>query len=34
MNLLADHEVHFQGQPILLIAAETEEAAEEAAVSI
>ena len=29
--LLAEHEVHFQGQPILLIAAETEEIAEEAA---
>lgn len=29
--LLADHEVHFQGQPVLLIVAETEEAAEEAA---
>jgi xanthine dehydrogenase large subunit len=29
--LLAEHEVHFQGQPIILIAAETEEIAEEAA---
>ncbi len=28
--LLADHEVHFRGQPILLIAAESEDAAEEA----
>lgn len=28
--LLAEHEVHFWGQPILLIAAETEDAAEEA----
>lgn len=28
--LLADHEVHFQGQPILLIAADNEDAAEEA----
>ena len=27
---LADHEVHFRGQPILLIVAETEDAAEEA----
>ncbi|MEX1189104.1 MAG: molybdopterin cofactor-binding domain-containing protein [Bacteroidia bacterium] len=29
--LLAEHEVHFQGQPILIIAAETEEIAHEAA---
>ena len=28
--LLADHEVHFCGQPILIIAAENEDAAEEA----
>ena len=28
--LLADHEVHFRGQPILLIVAENEDAAEEA----
>lgn len=29
--LLAEHEIHFWGQPILIIAAETEDAAEEAA---
>ncbi|HMC99154.1 MAG TPA: molybdopterin cofactor-binding domain-containing protein, partial [Ferruginibacter sp.] len=28
--MLADHEVHFQGQPILLVVAENEDAAEEA----
>ena len=28
--LLADHEVHFRGQPVLLIVAENEDAAEEA----
>ncbi|MEP6676660.1 MAG: molybdopterin cofactor-binding domain-containing protein [Ferruginibacter sp.] len=32
--LLADHEVHFMGQPILLIAAENEDAAEDALAKI
>ncbi len=32
--LLAEHEVHFWGQPILLVAAETEDAAEEALTKI